>query len=61
MREIRVNMMNNRPIDACNNCYEKEQAGFFSGRMSANKHHGHHIDKVRETDSDGTLKQFEIV
>jgi len=61
MREIRVNMLNNQPSSACNNCYEKEQAGFFSGRMSANKHHGHHIDKIRDTDPDGTLNQFEMV
>lgn len=61
MREIRVNMINDQPSPACHNCYEKEQAGFFSGRMSANKHHGHHIDKVRNTAEDGTVSQFEMV
>jgi organic radical activating enzyme len=61
MREIRVNMLNNQPSSACNNCYEKEQSGFFSGRMSANKHHGHHIDKVRNTKEDGTLDSFEMI
>lgn len=61
MREIRVNMLNDQPSPACHNCYEKEQAGFFSGRMSANKHHGHHIDKVRNTQEDGSLDSFEMV
>jgi organic radical activating enzyme len=61
MREIRVNMINDQPSPACHNCYEKEQAGFFSGRMSANKHHGHHIDKVRNTAEDGTVSEFEMV
>jgi organic radical activating enzyme len=54
-------MLNDQPSSACNNCYEKEQAGFFSGRMSANKHHGHHIDKVRNTAEDGALDQFEMI
>jgi sulfatase maturation enzyme AslB (radical SAM superfamily) len=54
-------MLNETPISGCNNCYEKEQAGFFSGRMSANKHHGHHINKVRNTQEDGSLDEFEMI
>jgi radical SAM protein with 4Fe4S-binding SPASM domain len=61
LRETRINMLNDQPSPACNNCYEKEKSGFFSGRMSANKHHGHHIDKVRNTKPDGTLTQFEMI
>ena len=61
LRDIRVNMLNEQPSPACNNCYEKESAGFFSGRMSANKHHGHHIDKIRDTEPDGTLNSFEMI
>jgi radical SAM protein with 4Fe4S-binding SPASM domain len=61
MRELRVNMLNDQPSPACHNCYEKEQAGFFSGRMSANKHHGHHIDKVSQTTEDGALDRFEMI
>jgi len=61
MRQLRVNMLTDQPSSACHNCYEKEQAGFFSGRMSANKHHGHHIDKVKHTDEVGTLDQFEMI
>ena len=60
-REIRVNMLNEQQSPACRNCYEKEQAGFFSGRMSANKHHGHHIDKIHETTGDGTVENFEMI
>lgn len=61
MRKLRVNMLTDQPSSACNHCYEKEQAGFFSGRMSANKHHGHHINKVKSTREDGTLDKFEMV
>ena len=61
LRQIRVDMLTETPTPACNNCYEKESAGFFSGRMSANKHHGHHINKVRTTLEDGTVPEFEMI
>jgi organic radical activating enzyme len=32
----------------------------MSGRLSANKHHGHHVDRVHETADDGTLDRFEL-
>jgi sulfatase maturation enzyme AslB (radical SAM superfamily) len=60
MRELRLNMLNERPSAACTRCYEQEESGFFSGRKSANKHHGHHIDRTLETWEDGTLDRFEM-
>jgi sulfatase maturation enzyme AslB (radical SAM superfamily) len=39
-------MLNETPHAACTRCYEQEESGFFSGRRSANKHHGHHIKKL---------------
>jgi MoaA/NifB/PqqE/SkfB family radical SAM enzyme len=60
MREIRLAMLNNTEVPACGRCYEQEESGFFSGRRSANKHHGHHIDRVDETEADGTFKRFEM-
>ena len=60
MREIRQSMLIGSEVQACNKCYEQEAAGFFSGRKSANKHHGHHIDRVDETQADGTLNKFEM-
>jgi radical SAM protein with 4Fe4S-binding SPASM domain len=60
MREIRQSMLTGSKVQACNKCYEQETAGFFSGRKSANKHHGHHIDRVDETQADGTLNKFEM-
>jgi radical SAM protein with 4Fe4S-binding SPASM domain len=61
LREIRVNMLNDQPSPACYNCYEKEESGFFSGRLSANKHHGHHIGKVKHTAEDGTVDEFQMI
>ena len=60
IKNIRVSMLNNRPVDACSRCYEQEISGFRSGRQSANKHHGHHINRVDETLPDGTLERFEM-
>ena len=46
MRELRKDMLAEQMNPACGRCYEQEEAGFFSGRKSANKHHGHHIKKL---------------
>jgi sulfatase maturation enzyme AslB (radical SAM superfamily) len=46
MRELRKDMLNERTNPACGRCYEQEQSGFFSGRKSANKHHGHHVKRI---------------
>lgn len=46
MQQLRADMLNERTNAACTRCYEQEQSGFFSGRRSANKHHGHHIKKL---------------
>lgn len=46
LQRLRDDMLNERENPACTRCYEQEAAGFFSGRRSANKHHGHHIKKI---------------
>jgi len=48
MQQLREDMLSETPNAACGRCYEQEQSGFFSGRKSANKHHGHHIKKLDE-------------
>jgi sulfatase maturation enzyme AslB (radical SAM superfamily) len=48
MQKLRADMLNETPNVACGRCYEQEQSGFFSGRKSANKHHGHHIKKLEQ-------------
>jgi len=60
IREIRQAMLTEKSVDACNRCYEQEANGFMSGRLSANKHHGHHIKKVEKTCQDGTFEDFEL-
>jgi len=46
LQQLRDDMLNERFNAACQRCYEQEESGFFSGRRSANKHHGHHIKKL---------------
>jgi sulfatase maturation enzyme AslB (radical SAM superfamily) len=60
MRRLRKNMLSDKPSAGCSRCYEQEKAGFMSGRVSANKHHGHHILKVDGTDGTGQLDKFEM-
>ena len=48
MRELRKDMLNEQPNPACGRCYEQEESGFFSGRRSANKHHGHHVKRIAD-------------
>jgi len=46
MTKLRSNMLSETKNATCGRCYEQEESGFFSGRKSANKHHGHHVKKL---------------
>ncbi len=54
MKAMRLNMLNNKPSKECGKCYDQEKSGFFSLRLSSNKHFGHNIDMVDNTKSDGS-------
>lgn len=60
MRELRTDMLSEKKNSYCVRCYEQEESGFFSGRQSANKHHGHHIDRIDQTREDGTYDEFQM-
>jgi radical SAM protein with 4Fe4S-binding SPASM domain len=59
-RQLRLDMLSETANPACQRCYEQEQAGFFSGRKSANKHHGHNVNRVSQTQADGTVESFQM-
>jgi radical SAM protein with 4Fe4S-binding SPASM domain len=61
IRDLRLNMLGDRPTQGCARCYEQERAGFVSMRISANKHHGHHIDKIDLTQVDGTVDPMQLI
>lgn len=48
MQKLRDDLLSERPNPTCNRCYEQERMGLFSGRKSANKHHGHNIKKIHD-------------
>ena len=60
MRELRSRMLTGEKSSTCARCYEQEASGFFSGRQSANKHHGHHIARTDATLADGTVEKMEL-
>ena len=54
MKEMRLRMLNNKKSRECLKCYDQEKSGFFSLRLSSNKHFGHNIGLIDSTQSDGT-------
>jgi radical SAM protein with 4Fe4S-binding SPASM domain len=59
-KRLRQDMLSETFNSTCGRCYEQEDNGFFSGRQSANKHHGHHIGRAKETQANGHLEKFEM-
>lgn len=60
MKELRLDLLNERVNPMCVRCHEQQEVGFFSGRQSANKHHGHHIKRVFDTNLDGSYDDFKM-
>jgi radical SAM protein with 4Fe4S-binding SPASM domain len=54
MKQMRLNMLNNKKSRECVKCYDQEDSGFFSLRLSSNKHFGHNISMTENTKPDGT-------
>ena len=53
MKQLRKNMLENKPSRQCTKCYDQEKSGFFSLRLSANKHFGHNVHMTHRTQDDG--------
>ena len=60
MREIRRNMLDDKPCRQCEDCYEQEAAGFASMRNNSNKAFGQHMDLVDQTLPDGTSPDMKL-
>ena len=54
MKQMRLNMLANKRSRECAKCYDQEDSGFFSLRLSSNKHFGHNIGMTENTKPDGT-------
>ena len=59
-KDMRVNMLEDKPCKECKKCYEQEENGFFSMRNEANRNLGHYIGDVDLTETDGTHPEFKI-
>ena len=64
MKKMRLNMLDDKPSRQCTKCYDQEKSGFFSLRLSSNKHFGHNISLVENTtpegDADFMIKYWDI-
>ena len=61
LRDVRLKMLAGENVAGCTRCYEQEQNGFFSMRLSANKHFGHHIALTEQTQSDGSVVDMKLI
>lgn len=60
MREMRRNMLEDKPCLECGDCYEQEAYGFASMRNNSNKNFGQHIAEINNTLPDGSLPDFKL-
>jgi len=60
MRNMRINMLNEKPCKECVKCYELEDNGFFSMRNGFSKDFGHLIELTDGTNEDGSLNDFNL-
>ena len=61
MKQMRTNMLSEKPSPQCAKCYEQESYGWTSMRQSANKHFGHHISKVEKTTDQGVYEDVNMI
>ena len=59
-KDMRKNMLADKPCTECKKCYEQEESGFFSMRNESNRNLGHYINDVDKTLDDGTHPEFKI-
>lgn len=60
LKDMRANMLANKPCKECTKCYEQEDAKLFSMRESSNKNFGHLINLVDDTKEDGQYDDFKL-
>ena len=58
MRELRRNMLDNKPTSGCSRCYEHEDNGAPSMRKDMNRGYAHHYNRTELTHPDGSLDEI---
>ena len=55
LRQLRLNMIDDKPSQMCNKCYELERtANVWTLRKNLNKEFAHHFDRIKDMHEDGT-------
>lgn len=61
MKELRLDMLNDRKNPICDFCYKHEEAGPYSFRNYSKEHFGKYFDEtVPTTQEDGTVEDFKM-
>lgn len=60
MKQVRQNMLNNKPCSECQRCYDDEKNGLFSMRNSSNKHFGHYIKDVKDDNPSFKIRYWDV-
>lgn len=62
MKQLRLNMLNDKPSPSCERCYEHERNGYDSLRINANRDYKHWTNyALTETKSDGSVDDMKLV
>jgi len=60
-KKMRLNMLNDEPVEACQRCYDLEKLGTWTMRQSHNRRRGlDFVDTVEDTNDDGSLNEFKL-
>jgi len=60
IKDLRLNMISDKPSHACKRCYEHEKAGSESLRMTKNRDFKHKMERVELTNPDGSLDEVHM-
>ena len=61
IKNMRINMLNEKPCSECKRCYDKESTGFSSLRTGMNEKYIHHYGLTDQTKPDGTVEDINLV
>lgn len=61
MKALRLRMLNGKPSNQCRRCYTLESNGLDSLRTNSTTRYSHHLDKMNETNPDGSTDNLSLI
>lgn len=58
--QMRLRMLEDKPVKSCHNCYELEAGNMSSMRQRMNKEFSHHVKDLHQTAPDGSYSQIKM-